>query len=862
MASKLVDRFYRPAFLFTVKNNEASGSARSIPGFNLSQVLTRVKDILLSYGGHNFAAGMKVASDRLSELRYRLNSIAEEILNPEDFIPKLKIDFSIPLSYINYQLLKDLEMLAPYGVGNPHPIMTSHNVNINNYQIVGNGKHLRFIVQDNESMQEGIAFNIGRAEVKKLKNHRGLVDLAFQLEKNIWQGKEQIQLKLMDIRLKDKDKVESDPWLEDLFSNAYRIIKDEEYKNIGDSESFYTKLVGVTFENRQKILEGANEGGEVKLIREQQNPHDVNAISVKGKGGLDLGYLNARLAKQLAPYMDQGIAFTGKITGITGRRECDKGEGDSEKRYRGINLEIRRTSPSSKILIAGKQELKERERLSLLDEEALIEDLCCRLLENQILRDKQREVINILRSGENCLTIMGTGRGKSLIFHIYSALKAIKENTISIVVFPLRALVNDQHQFMEQALGKLGLRVTQLTGDIDAEHREAIFKFLNEGRFDVVLTTPEFMYHHRLKFGKIKRRISFLVVDECHHICTSTQAHRPLYKKLKEVISELGSPQTLALTATAGDQIVKQICQSLNIERVIIDPAVRDNLKLRDFRNIGSKEEYLEKWIGKGEKSIVYVNSREQSVEVAAFLRSRLPYLKNKIVFYNAGLNKEIRSVIEERFRNGEFTTIVATSAFGEGINIPEIRHVFLYHLNFNFIEFNQQSGRAGRDGDEAYIHLLFGEDDARINEFILESSAPSREKLAGLYRILKMQVWGGQEEEHSRVITLSNQELVYELELSLGHSPLNEKGVGAGLKILEELGLFSLKGSGHYRKIRLLPTPYRRLKLEECSVRFEEGVREKELFESFKNWVLKNDEEELLRMINQPIYPKEKEAN
>jgi single-stranded-DNA-specific exonuclease len=555
--------------------------------------------------------------------------------------------------------------------------------------------------------------------------------------------------------------------------------------------------------------------------------------------GHDLGYLNARLAKQLAPYIDQGFIYRATVTPTGG-----------EEKNRGLNLEIRRQTQS--VSRPAPKMASERGKLARLPDAELIRKLEAEFLGAAGLREKQRESLDFLLTGKNCLTIMGTGRGKSVIFYLFSALKAIKEGGLSVIVFPLRALVNDQHHHMSQAFERVGLVVAQMTGDVDGAHRQSLFQALEEGSVDAVLTTPEFLYHHQLKFGKIKKKLSFFVADECHHICTSSQAHRPLYKKLREALGELGDPLVLAATATANDEVAGEICTNLGIENIVVDPAVRTNLRIVDQRGIGSKEEYLKRWVSKGHKSVVYVNSREQSVQIASFLRSEVPNLRNRIVYYNAGLDKQARGIIEERFRKGEFLTVVATSAFGEGVNIPDISHLFFYHLNFNFIEFNQQSGRAGRSGEEAFIHLLFGEEDARINQLILESTAPSRENLAELYRVLRR---CGERKEGK--VPLNNEELVYELELSLGRSPLNEKGIGAGIKILEELGLIEIGGNGPHRQIRLQSLPKKRIDLEQDSVRYEEGMHEKEMFENFKNWVLKSNADQLLEMINRPIYPR-----
>lgn len=181
----------------------------------------------------------------------------------------------------------------------------------------------------------------------------------------------------------------------------------------------------------------------------------------------------------------------------------------------------------------------------------------------------------------------------------------------------------------------------------------------------------------------------------------------------------------LAVTATANDAVADDIDAVLPIQDSVIDETARDNLYLDDQRNIPHRDDYLASLVATGEKTVIYVNSREHSVALARMLRRRVPQLACMIGFYNAGLSRDERKRIEELFRRDDLKVLVATSAFGEGVDIPNIRHVVLYHLPFSDVEFNQMSGRAGRDGKPAWVHLLYGRGDASINERILADATP-----------------------------------------------------------------------------------------------------------------------------------------
>ena len=131
----------------------------------------------------------------------------------------------------------------------------------------------------------------------------------------------------------------------------------------------------------------------------------------------------------------------------------------------------------------------------------------------------------------------------------------------------------------------------------------------------------------------------------------------------------------------------------LPITRTVVDETVRENLRLEDDRDLASRENRLVSIVATGEKTVIYVNSRDQSVALAKTLRKRVPDYASHIAFYNAGLTRADRHRVEEAFRDGCLSCIVSTSAFGEGVNLPDIRHVVLYHMPFGAIEFNQMSG-------------------------------------------------------------------------------------------------------------------------------------------------------------------------
>ena len=278
---------------------------------------------------------------------------------------------------------------------------------------------------------------------------------------------------------------------------------------------------------------------------------------------------------------------------------------------------------------------------------------------------------------------MATGRGKSLIFQLHAARIALKRGQASVFVYPLRALVADQAFHLEDVFDAIGLSVRLITGETAPGARDELFAQLADGRVDALMTTPEFLDRHAALFAA-SGRVGFVVIDEAHHVGLARASHRPAYARLGEALERLGGPVVCAVTATASDEVAATIRLTLGIESVVLDPSRRDNLRVSDRRGLADKPGYLATIASSGDKLIVYVNSRDQSVAIAQKIRESSPALAQRTAFYNGGMARAARHAVERAFRDGHITAIVATSAFGDGVNIPDVRNVVLFHLPFN----------------------------------------------------------------------------------------------------------------------------------------------------------------------------------
>lgn len=634
-----------------------------------------------------------------------------------------------------------------------------------------------------------------------------------------------------------------------LFEQAEEILRNDYYRQLKDEDFFYSKVVGVTFDGRQEVIKAIQDGEPIELVREPENIHDRNAIKVVDMKGRQLGYLKKEMAYYLGPEMDRGVDFLCHVSEVTGK----------DKETLGVNLFVQRKDYiESQELQAG---MDERRRLEALPEEELLQEIRGFLVGKYDYREKQKESLDRLFEGKNTLTIMGTGRGKSLIFQSFASYQAIRKKKVTIILYPLRALANDQYDALKRKLTPIGLRVLKANGSISEFERERVSQSMASGEVDIILTTPEFLEYHMPKFQKIKDRIGLFVVDEAHHIGTDSAVFRPSYAKLGKLLADLGNPLTIAVTATANNEVADQIINTLNIQELVIDAAVRENLVIKDLRGRYQspkknqdiplekrKESYIADLIRQGVKVLAYVNSREKSITIAEELREICPEYADEICFYNAGLTSKERNIIEDLFRNGEVKCVVSTSAFGEGIDNPDIRHVVHYHMNMSFTDFNQQSGRAGRDGQKSTIHLLFGSDDDRLNEFILESAIPDRDYVAEVYKIINYLSRSGK-------VTNSNDEISEILKGKNEKIRTSEERVAASIAIMQELGLLEILKEGQERTLILLPSEGKSFNINASAI-YAEGQEEIRAYRQFAAQVLSESRQELLSRINKPIYP------
>ena len=328
-------------------------------------------------------------------------------------------------------------------------------------------------------------------------------------------------------------------------------------------------------------------------------------------------------------------------------------------------------------------------------------------------RNNQEDIIDSLVSGNDTIAILATGGGKSICFQI----PAIISDGLTIVITPLISLMQNQ----VDELKKRKIAAEYITSEMDYYKINEVINLVINNEIKLLYISPERLENERFRAIFLKISISYIIVDEAHCISVWGNDFRPSYKAIKDLLNSLKQrPVVGAFTATANKKVINDIDNIIGLKDVNVYKSGfdRPNLFYGVYRP-KSKMNYLLKQLlsFKDEIFVIYTVTRKEAEEVY----SKLKKLNFKVGLYHGGLDSDVKEECQKKFMNEEYKIIVATNAFGMGINKPNIRHVINYSIPLSLEELSQQSGRCSRDGEEGRCILLFDEEDIKVCEYFIK---------------------------------------------------------------------------------------------------------------------------------------------
>ena len=386
-------------------------------------------------------------------------------------------------------------------------------------------------------------------------------------------------------------------------------------------------------------------------------------------------------------------------------------------------------------------------------------------------RPGQQEVIEAVLARRDTLAVMPTGGGKSVCFQVPALLF---EEGLTLVVSPLLALMKDQ----VDALRASGVAAAAVNSSISPEEQARTMHEAANGSLRLLYVAPERFGNGAFMAALRGLHVALLAVDEAH--CISQWGHdfRPSYRDLGGVRPRIGNPPIVALTATADPRVRADVLERLGLREPVVHVAGFDRPNLRfETVKVRSKKEKAEQIAAKlrelkDESAVVYCGTRKNVEELTDYLQRQ----RIRCARYHAGMEDGDRKRIQDAFARDSLRIIVATNAFGMGIDKPDVRMVLHHDMPDSLESYYQEAGRAGRDGEPADCVLYYGPRDRGLRDFFIEMSHPEPRRVVEIYRDLVR--FGG---NRTHVRELMNED--------------DEPGVNAAIHALVESGLAGRSG-------------------------------------------------------------------
>ena len=356
-------------------------------------------------------------------------------------------------------------------------------------------------------------------------------------------------------------------------------------------------------------------------------------------------------------------------------------------------------------------------------------------------RPGQQTIVEAILAGKDTLAIMPTGGGKSICFQV----PALLFPGLTIVISPLISLMKDQ----VDALTKRNISAAYLSSTQTPIEQKTVYKMINRDQLKLLYLSPERLQSRRFTTAMKTVGISFIVIDEAH--CISEWGHdfRPEFRMITTFISAREMrPVVAAFTATATPQTQIDICQSLQLKTPFkqISSFARTNLELQVIR---CPSHFVQQMLvfklllkHRSESGIIYVSSRQTAENLVKVVKSLFPF--SSVEAYHAGLETEQRTTIQERFISNKTSVVVATNAFGMGIDKANIRFVIHFHIPGSLEHYYQEIGRGGRDGKPSHTYLLYNEKNLSIHLGLLDQNLQlsNQQRKHQLYKLHSMRTF------------------------------------------------------------------------------------------------------------------------